>query len=129
MRYLNVLGSILFSGVGYEVFFDKYFFGITKIEYFYIFSAISVVLYLATQAIAVMYRAPGKMSDFFFDLFFSLIPLFIVFASYIVGKNHDVLFFDYFRLIYLFVVILDIFVFSVICYKYAKLSNEVGVRD
>jgi hypothetical protein len=128
MRHFNIIGSLVYSIIGYFVLLQGEYFGIKTIQQFYIYSTYFILAYLATQAIGVMNRDPGKQTGFLYDLLFSTIPAFIAFESYRRGISTTV-YYEFFRTIYTATALFDIVVFTIISLKYARLVNEYVVRD
>lgn len=126
MRYFNILGSFIFSIIGYMVLIQKQTFSLSVLD-FYTYSAFLVFIYIATQGLGLLFRKPGRQSGFYMDLIFSSIPLFIVYEAFRSGSASEHI--CYFRNIYLMAIILDLVIFTAVAYRFAMMMDEYVVHD
>ena len=127
MRYFNILGSLVFSVIGYLVLIKNHTFSLSVLD-FYTYSAFLVFTYIGTQGMGVLFRKPGRQSGFYLDLIFSTVPLLIVYEAYARSASISEHYY-YFRSIYLMGVILDLIIFTAVAYRFAMLMNEQVMHD
>jgi len=127
MRFINILGSIIFLAIGYMILIRGEIPNLTDRD-FYEYSTFIVLAYLATQGFGLLFRRPGKQSGFYLDLIFSMLPLFIVYESYIRGISIEQSY-SFFWKIYFTVVALDLIIFTPIAYRFAMLMDEYVIHD
>ena len=123
MAYINILSSIVYSFIGYMVLFQIEIFlkstHLYHLVYFYMFFIMTVLIYIATQGLAVVSRKLGNTLAFSLDFIFSFIPLVIVIYSYSQSSDLPAYLSD-FRIAYLAGIIIDLIIFIPVCYKFAK---------
>ncbi len=127
MRYFNILGSFAFLVIGFLVLIKGEFFGLEGSQ-LYTYSIFFIIGFFATQGIGVVFRKPGKQSGFYWDLFFSIIPLFIVFDAFLRPvsnlEEYKIFMFAYFSS-----AMIDIIIFTPIAYRFAMMSDEYILRS
>ncbi len=126
MRFINILGSMIFFFVGYKTLKQGDFFDLTQRQ-IYAYGSYFAVCYIATQGLGVIFHKPGRQFWFYTDLFFSSLPLFIVYESFIRPLS-DEAYYAFFRTIYCSVTVLDLVIFTVLAFRFALLTNEFLIQ-
>ena len=124
MGNINILGSIVYSILGYIVIFEKSHLNLSVIA-FYMFIIISSLAYLATQISGILFRNKNHRMSFTLDFVFSLITLLIAALSFTLDINPRSYIAD-FRLVYLLTALIDVFFFIPICFKFAELRTVIN---
>ncbi len=127
MRYFNVLGSLIFFVIGFLVLIKGEFFTLQESER-YMYSIFFFIGFFATQGVGVVFRKPGKQSGFYWDLFFSTIPLFIVYEAYVRPISNSQ-YYEVFMIAYFATIMIDLIIFTPIAYRFAMMSDEYILRS
>ncbi len=128
MRFINIFGSIAYIIIGILVLIQGERFGLSD-EKLYSFSGYVMLLFITTQIVGILFRKAGRQSGFFWDLIFSVIPLFISYESYSQNLTSSTDLYEYLREIYLYVGLLDFIIFTAIAHKFSMFMNEYVTHD